>query len=78
MNEHRPIHIIAQEIYHDWRKPNYAAKPYLEAMLSLDSIKDMYLMDSARSVVAYFLGNASTWKGETARRIKKELKGMMK
>jgi len=73
----RPLHEIAREIRRDWGgKVNYAAKPYLEAMSCLDSIRDNYYDDSARSVVAYFLANASTWRGETAKRIKAELKAM--
>ena len=47
-------------------------------MIYLDSISDPYYADSARSIIAYFLANAGTWKGETARRIKKELKDMLK
>jgi len=73
----RPIYTIAREIYADWTKVNYAAAPYLEAMLSLDSIEDPYMFDSGRSVVAYFLSNAATWRGETARRVKAELNGML-
>jgi hypothetical protein len=42
----------------------------------LNSIDDKYGYDSARSIVNYFLANAGTWRGEVARRIKKELKGM--
>lgn len=65
---------IAAEIRRDWKNPYFGAVPYLEAMGRLDSINGMYFQDSARSVVLYFLANASTWKGVTARRIKKELK----
>lgn len=74
----RPIHQIASEIYKDWRNVNYAARPYLDAMMSLDTMKDNYGMDSAPMIVSYFLSNASTWKGETAKRIKNELKAMLK
>ena len=74
----RSISMIATEISKDWKNVNFAAKPYLEAMFSLDAITDKYIMDSGKSIVAYFLSNASTWKGETAKRIKKELKGMLK
>ena len=70
----RPLNEIAQEIKRDWVKINYAAVPYLEAMLTLNSITDMYYLDTAHSVVLYFLSNAGTWRGETAKRIKKELK----
>jgi len=31
-------------------------------------------MDSGKNVVAYFLSNTSSWRGEKAREIKKELK----
>jgi hypothetical protein len=74
----RPLSQIASEISRDWRPVNYAAKPYLDAMYSLDSVKDNYGMDSGYSIVAYFLSNATTWRGETAKRIKTELKAMLK
>ena len=78
----RPIDEIAAEILEDWRSQkggvNYAAKPYLSAMFDLKTMEDKYGYDSAKSVVRYFLSNAQTWRGETARRIKKELKEMCK
>ena len=40
------------------------------------SINDNYGVDSGKSIVLYFLSNASTWRGETAKRIKKELKSL--
>lgn len=49
-----------------------------DAMLSLNSIDENYICDSGRSVVAYGLGNLTTWKGEKAKAIKKELNGMLK
>ena len=73
----RPLYEIASEIQSDWQKVNYGAVPYLNAMHSLDSIDDKYMFDSAKSVVLYFLSNASTWQGETAKRIKLELKKMV-
>jgi hypothetical protein len=72
----RPLYIIANEIRFDWQKVYFGAVPYLEAMLCLKSIDDDYGMDSAKSVVIYFLSNATTWRGETARRVKAELKKM--
>jgi len=74
----RPISRIANEISNDWKKVNYAAKPYLQAMLSLNKISDNYGQDDGRGVVAYFLSNASQWKGPVAKRIKSELKKMLK
>lgn len=74
---YRPLHEIADEIRRDWgRDVNYAAKPYLDAMTGLNSIEGNYGMDTADSIVAYFLSNARTWKGDTARRVKAELKAM--
>ena len=74
----RPIHEIAREILQDWKPVNYAAKPYLEAMLQLDKVTDDYGQDPGSMVIAYFLGNARTWKGEKAKVIKKELQDMIK
>lgn len=74
----RPINVIANEIKADWKKVYFGAVPYLDAMFSLTSIEDKYYEDSAKSVVAYFLCNATTWKGDKAREIKKELNKMIK
>lgn len=74
----RPLYEIAREIKKDWKNVWFGAKPYLDAMLTLDSIEDKYGLDSGHSIVAYFLGNAAQWRGETARRIKKELNQMIK
>jgi hypothetical protein len=46
-------------------------------MAEMNSIEDDYGCDSGRSVVRYFLANASTWRGPAARRLKAELKGML-
>lgn len=79
---HRPLHEIATEIRKDWSKQGkgiyFGAKPYLDAMSRLHDIKDNYYDDSAKSVVNYFLANSATWKGDTARSIKAELKGIVK
>jgi hypothetical protein len=72
------IREIATECRADWKNPYFGVVPYLNAMLSLESIDDTYYCDSARTVIAYFLANASSWRGETARRCKAELKAMLK
>ena len=72
----RPLNVIAREVRRDWKKVNYGAVPYLDAMATLSSINDNYYFDTGKSVVLYFLSNAQTWRGETARRVKKELKVM--
>lgn len=74
--EHRSLATIAREIRADWTKPYFGAVPYLQAMGTLHSIRDDYYQDSGRSIVLYFLANAGTWRGETARRVKAELKAM--
>lgn len=74
----RPLSEIVDEIYADWRKVNYAAEPYLSAMREMDTVNTPYGLDSGRSIVQYFLANATSWRGETARRVKAELKGMIK
>jgi hypothetical protein len=73
----RLLSTIAGEILRDWKNVNYAAKPYLYAMQQLETMNDKYLYDSAHSIVAYFLSNAKTWRGETAKRVKKELNDIL-
>ena len=77
-NEFRPLYEIAREIRRDWRPVSPYAKPYLDAMGSLDSINDDYGMDSGRSIVAYFLSNDSSWRGPKAKEIKAELRKILK
>lgn len=74
----RSLSEIANEIDSDWKKVSVYARPYLDAMRSLTNIDDAYGADNARSVVLYFLVNASTWRGPIAREIKSELKSLVK
>jgi len=74
LNTYTPIYAIAKVIQADWKNINYAAKPYLNAMLQITNINNTYFADSGKSVVLYFLANAQTWKGETAREVKSLLK----
>lgn len=78
ITEQRPLWIIAREIRTDWKKPYFGAVPYLDAMRQLNSIHGEFYNDSAKSVVAYFLANAGAWRGDTARRVKAELKALLK
>jgi hypothetical protein len=75
--QNRSLSSIAREIRADWKKPYFGAVPYLDAMLSLDSIDDEYYYDSAETIVIYFLANSATYRGETAKRIKLELKSIL-
>lgn len=43
----------------------------------MGSLSDHYGSDSAESLIRYFLANAGTWRGETARRVKKELRAIL-
>ena len=79
MEQTRSISTIAREVESDWKeKVNFAARPYLDAMHTLTSVNDSFGADSANSVVLYFLANAGTWRGDTARRVKAELNKMVK
>lgn len=80
MNEQneRPLHIIATDIRKNWKNIYFGAKPYLDAMGTMGSPDQNYIHDSGTSIVLYFLANAQNWRGPEARRIKEELRGMMK
>lgn len=77
-----PLSDLATMIERDWAKQgsgvNFAARPYLDAMRSLNSISDNYGAESGGMIVAYFLGNARSWKGPVAKAVKAELKRRQK
>jgi hypothetical protein len=71
----RTIKQIAKDIKKDWgTKVNPAAKPFLEALLTLEKRTDMYVSETADSIILYFLANASGYRGDTAKKLKAELK----
>lgn len=71
---------IAREIKQTWKNVYFGAKPYLQAMATIDSSDKNapYMLETAEDIVIYFLANAQTWRGEDAKRIKAELKSMIK
>jgi len=69
---------IAFLIKEDWKNVSPYAEQYLSAMTSLTKITDKFYYDSGYSVVAYFLANAGSYRGEVAREVKKELNRRMK
>lgn len=75
----RPLYEIAAEIVSDPKSQSqmWKAGPYVQAMASLDKITEQYGYDSADSVVRYALGNLTGWRGETAKRVKAELREML-
>lgn len=77
MTKPRSIQSIAWEIQREWKKVNYAAAPYLNAMCSLHSMTDKYGSDDAKSIILYFLNNAQGFRGDAAKRLKAELKALV-
>ncbi len=69
----RPIHIIAREM----RDVSPQAASFQNAMFSLTHVSDMYGLNPGRPIVEAFLDNAGAWQGETADRIKAELKALL-
>lgn len=72
------INQIAAIIRMDWKKVNFAAKPYLNAMLDIVDVNEKYGFDDARGIILYFLGNATSWRGDVAKAVKAELKHRLK
>lgn len=73
----RTLREIAIDIQREWKNVYFGAVPYLTAMKYLVSVDDQYINDSGESVVRHFLANAGSWRGESARRIKTELRSML-
>lgn len=73
----RSLSAIAREIRRTWTKVYFGAVPYLDALSTMDKVTDDFGCDSGVSVVLYFLSNATTWRGDDARRIKAELKALL-
>jgi hypothetical protein len=74
----RSIAVIAENISRTWPNVSVHARPYLNAMYHLNSVDDLYGVDSARGIITYFLGNAAGWKGVSARLIKQELHDLVR
>lgn len=71
---------IAREIKQTWKNVYFGAEPYLQAMLTINSSDKNapYMLEAAEDIVIYFLANATYWRGKDAKRIKAELKSMIK
>jgi hypothetical protein len=77
-NIKRPIYKIANEILNDWKAPYFGARPYLAAMLTINNELENYGQDTAKSIILYFLSNASAYRGDKAKQLKAELKNLIK
>jgi hypothetical protein len=86
----RPLHEVAAEIASDWGDKltklgpetgfgpaQHPARPYWEAMRTLHTLDSSYYLDPGTEIVRRFLSNASQWRGETAQRVKLELKAAL-
>jgi hypothetical protein len=78
LNERVTVSEIAHAIAKDWNNVSPYALDYLNAMKEITDINGDYYADSAKSVVMYFLANASSYRGENARAYKALLKAMVK
>ena len=87
-NKKRTFSDIAAEVLNLW-KAKYGnnlpwslkcARPYLQAMIECDTTDKnaAYYAETVESVVIYFLANITNWRGNDAKRIKAELKEMLK
>ena len=77
-NIKRPVYKIANEILNDWKAPYFGARPYLAAMLTINNELENYGHDTAKSIILYFLSNASGYRGDKAKQLKAELKNLIK
>lgn len=77
----RSLSDIALDIQRDYRSKGkavyYAAAPYVDAMRVLDTLDGYYMHESAERVVITALINLGTWRGDTAQRVKRELRVML-
>ena len=74
--EVRPLYEIAREIRKDWKTMPEYAFVHFEGFQYATSIDEMFYFDSVKGEVLCFLSGAAQWRGETAKRIKAELKSM--
>jgi hypothetical protein len=75
---HRPLHEVAAEIEQDWTALHGAAQPYINAMKESYLATSRHRLERGSDMIQGFLMNAQTWRGETARRVKTELKAILK
>jgi hypothetical protein len=75
---HRSLATIAQEINELWSKQHYGAIMPIIAMENMVTTRDHYRSISGKDAIQLFLANASSWRGDDAKRIKAELKHMLK
>lgn len=81
--EPRKLHEIGADIMTCFEKKQPSesvilhSRPYLVAISQMEYVEDMYGMEYGDMVVCYLLNNIRNWRGEDAKRIKKELNAMV-
>lgn len=73
----RPLYEIARDALRDDTLKGSArafAQPYLAALTHCSKADDEYIFEDARTQILYALSNLQSWRGESARTIKAELK----
>jgi hypothetical protein len=70
---------IARAIQNDCGdKMPRGASPYVQAMLTMEKASDSFGLDDGESIINYALCNLQSWRGQTARDCKAELKRRVK
>ena len=75
---HKPLSQYAAEILGDWSNPPDHVRERLVALKSVDQITGYYGLDPVKTIVLYLLADMRGWRGDTAKRIKKELNDICK
>jgi hypothetical protein len=74
----RTLRQIAAEIRADWKQVSEYAIQQLDGMEEAGRLEGRFGIETGADAVRGFLINAHHWRGETARRIKGELRAMLK
>jgi len=74
----RSLKVIGTEIRADWRRVSEYAEEQLQGIEACENLSSRWLTGTGTDAVLGFLSNAHHWRGETARRIKSELRAMLR
>ncbi len=77
MSKHRPLYEIANEIRENWANVSIYAAPYIDAFGTADQITEIYIIGDHHSSILGFMCNCGGWRGEVARKVKKELRSIL-
>ena len=75
---HRSLSDIAAEISADWMAYHDHAQPYIDAFSAMRHPTDRFGLGTGSNAIQGFLINAQTWRGPVARRVKAELRAILK